>query len=506
MIRADTAGIVLLAVVSASPAPSQPASATWYVSTAGADADDGASPRTAVRTLARALALAASGAATVKVTSGRFDEPALALPAHVVVEGNWKVDFTQQDPFTERDLMEVTADDDLCSTRTCITSTSADRVVTFDAPGTAVRQLVVIGPDRSHQPGSNSYGLVVDGVDASLTFVVVKSGAGGVGAAGPPGVPGKGLCTGGGAGGRLVAGDDDVGDPCPTVGGEGQPGQSVHAYGRTVGGGAGGGSGASECSMWPRASALNGMRGHPGDSGIEGPPGTAPAAPGQGAFVRLGQRLQWAGAAVSGAGGDGSAGAGGGGGGGGGWWGQIDTCASSHLVGGGRGGDGSRGGCRGTGGGGGQAGGGAFAAVVNDGALRAEQVVLFGGQGGAGGAGGDGAGGSAGEVGEAPGQGGASGRGCGGSSGRAGDGGPGGRGGRGGGGGGGAGGNGGPAFTVVTLGKGVVVPAGGVFRRSGGQAGTGGQGGRSADSGSLAPAGSDGIQLEAAALELKAGR
>jgi hypothetical protein len=493
-------GLLLLAA----PALAQ---GTWYVSVAGSDTNAGTSPSAPLKSVAKGIALATQGGGgTVKLTVGRFDEPALSVPAKVAVEGNWSRDFTSQDAFTPRVLLQLKPTDDLCTQWTCLTSSHADRVVTITGAGTALRQLVVVGPDRRATGGSNSYGLLVDGVDTSLSNVVVAAGTAGPGNPGQGGGNGGGLCSNGGSGGwvRVIDNKGINGDWCANN--NGAQGQTIPAYGRQANGGAGGGAGSSNCSMWPSTSSVsNGGAGGQGDAGIEGPPGSA-VTPDQGSFARLNGMLDWATANVGGPGNWGSAGAGGGGGGPGGSWNVIYWCLVGYPVAGGQGHVGNRGGCGGAGGTGGHSGGAAFALVVNGGTVTAEELVLFGGQGGPGGKGADGGGGGAGEVNDTAGQGGGSTTGCTKSdTSRAGTGGSGGHGGKGGGGGGGAGGNGGPSFTLVTLGNGKVTLAkqGGVYRVAGGQAGGGGGGGFGADSRTQAPGGNNGLTAETVKLDLR---
>ncbi len=503
-------GCLLVAMPGATQTPAN----TFYVSAIGNESNDGTSPATAVRSLSKALVLAeAKGGGTVRMTRGRFDEPSIGLPANVLVEGNWDpgsslaTGFAKQDGFTVQHLEKFAIDQDLCGAYTCITTSKADRVITMRKPGSALKQLVVIGPDRASSVGSNSYGVVVDAVNASLNHVVIKAGAGGVGRGGDGGGVGSGHCSNGGPAGWVkniqTSGVSDFCDPQ-----DGGQGESVKLNNRTANGGVGGKPGNSNCSKWPSISyAEKGGTGGHGDTGIEGTPGIA-AAFNAGGFARLNADLDWASGNVGGRGGAGSAGGGGGGGGPGGSWNVIYWCLVGYPVMGGRGHIGNRGGCGGEGGGGGYSGGGAFALVVNGARVGMNNLVLFGGQGGAGGKGGDGNGGSAGEVDDTPGSAGSTTTGCSSSESQAGTGGSGGHGGKGGGGGGGSGGNGGPAFTLVKIGTGDVVPVaavavGGVFRITGGKVGGSGKGGLGADSKTVAPTGTEGRHEGTITLDLK---
>jgi hypothetical protein len=497
--------MLLGASLLAAPAPAQ--QATWYVSVVGSDSNAGTSPSAPLKSVAKGIGLAAQGGGgTVKLTAGRFDEPALSLPAKVALEGNWSRDFATQKGFSARTLLQLKADDDVCTSWTCLTSGRSDRTVTLAGAGSALRQLAVVGPDRRNTPGSNSYGVLVDGVDATLSFVVVKAGTAAAGMNGQPGPGGGGLCTGGGGGGwvKVNSGSGVFDNWCEPQ--NGAQGQTLQLYGRTANGGGGGKPGASNCSAWPSTNGVtDGATGGPGDAGIEGPPGAAAAAD-QGGFARSNGALDWTSATTGGHGQAGSPGAGGGGGGPGGSWGVIYWCLVGYPIVGGHGHSGSAGGCGGGGGGGGHSGGGAFALVVNEGTVTAEELVLFGGAGGTGGKGNDGGGGAGGAADDAMGQGGSSTNGCTSSTtSRAGTGGRGGHGGKGGGGGGGAGGNGGPSFTLVTLGTGRVKVAreGGVYRVAGGQAGGGGGGGFGADSRTQAPGGNNGLTAETVKLDLR---
>ncbi len=494
----------LLCVGLATSSTAQVPANSFYVSIAGSDSNGGTTAAAPVRSLAKALTLAsASGGGTVRMTAGHFDEATIALPGNVIVEGNWDNTFTTQAAFTTRELQELKVDQDPCAARTCITAHTFDRVITINKANSGLAQLVVLGPDRSAEAGGgSSYGIVVDGVSAALSNVVVKAGAGAKGATGDSGQPGQGYCSNGGGGGWGDSLDGGMfGDWCTQN--SGAQGTSVSLYGRVANGGGGGGSGNSNCSAWPSVSnAVNGGAGGAGDPGIEGPPSAATNTE-AGAFAWVDGALQWAPVESTARGNPGSAGAGGGGGGPGGSWNEVGGCMVGYPVLGGRGATGNSGGCGGGGGGIGRSGGGAFALVVNNGKVAAKDLVLFGGQGGAGGTGGGGNVGGAGEIDDSAGAAGQSRGMCYGYTATGATGGSGGHGGKGGGGGGGAGGNGGPAYTVVLIGTGDVALAGGAFRVDGGKQGSGGGGGPGFDSKTLAPTGSDGMHSDRITLPSK---
>ncbi|MDI9239906.1 hypothetical protein QLQ15_13420 [Lysobacter sp. LF1] len=472
--------------------------ATIYVSTQGNDTADGTTAGHAVATLTRGLALA-TGGGTLRVSSGRFTGAMLAPPENVTIEGGWDTKFTQQTLLTSKQIEVLKASDDPCATKTvtCI-GADADRVMTIRNKGVSLSQLVIIGPDRSKTTASSSYGLVVDGVPATLKFVVIKAGVAGNGADGETGQTGQGFCSAGGGGGWAESKDGN--DVCAQH--NGSQGQSLTLNGRTANGGGGGGSGNSNCSMWPSANNVSdGNAGGTGDAGIEGSPAAA-AASGNGTFSRRGQDLQWISPASAPHGGTGSAGGGGGGGGPGGSWNIVGWCLVGYPAMGGSGHAGNRGGCGGNGGESGGFGGGAFAMVINAAKVSVQDVALLGGTGGRGGKGGEGNVGAAGEVNAASGQGGQSRTLCGTNDSSAGRGGSGGSGGTGGGGGGGAGGNGGPAITLVRLGTAEIVEAGGVFRTAGGAAGSSGTGGGGANSKTVAPSGNEGVHASDLTLTL----
>lgn len=249
---------------------------TIFVAPGKSAGNDGTSPANAVPTVADAVARLKGRKGLIKVAAGTIMEAgAIALPSGVRVEGSWDAQFQKQAALTSRLLDRLTQDDELCAEHTCLTTKGADRVVTISQPGVTLAQLVVLGPDRSAQMGSSTYGVVVYGVDASLAGVVVKAGTAGTGRTGETGAPGSGTCTSGGSGGWMKnIQQGGVSDFCePQAAGQGQ---TVQVYDRVANGGRGGDFVESNCSLWPSISRVSdGTRGGRGDNGIEGPPGTA---------------------------------------------------------------------------------------------------------------------------------------------------------------------------------------------------------------------------------------
>lgn len=499
------------------PVSADPRATPFYVSTAGKTKNSGLTPDSPKRHIEDALALARKNkGGTVKITIGRFVISATTLSANITLEGGWNsgVDkkiapFTRQVAFRTRQLNALKPDTDLCEAHTCITTGTADRVLTLSKPGARLSQLVVIGPDRKKIPGSSSYGVIVDGVDATFQGVVIKAGAGGIGNDGSSGKTGNGFCSNGGAG-AMFKSTNDKDDPlspfCDVKNHHGKQGDTVEANGREANGGGGGKPAKSWCNAWPGFNEVSsGGQGDTGGPGIEGPPGAA-SKPEKGHLVSRAGALHWV-SSHSGEtrGQSGSAGGGGGGGGLGSSWNVDYWCQAGFVVEGGTGHTGHRGGCGGTGGEGGHSGGGAFALLAKGGKINVNDVVLFGGQGGVGGTGGDGRPGSDGESNDDFGSPGTTTKGCfgAGPEEKGGTGGKGGFGGKGGGGGAGAGGNGGASYTLVKIGKGKLIHKGGAILIGGGSAGKPGRGGEGADSRKIAPSGNQGSQAPQIQLELK---
>jgi F5/8 type C domain len=497
---------------------------TVYVAQSGNDQNNGATPQTAVKSVARGLALAAAGT-EVQIAAGLYDEQLPPIPQGVALSGGWDPSF---DP-TKRTLLtgeslrtlnsvygECVGKGTTCAQATCegagltcLTNSNGDRVVTLRSPGgQALRQLVVLGPDLSSKnDGSSSFGVIVDSASgARLDYVSIEAGNGAAGVAGANKLPPTGTCVSGGAGGvgGHLIGSTSATPNCglsPPAG----AGGSITVNGPGTGtpvvvaeGGAGGAAGATNCmnEITDYNNLSNGQRGGNGQDGVQGLAGAAaPTDPGQFTDDPPGGDLIWIGN-HGGRGGDGSAGAGGGGGAAGDTA-DIEfaclmilggpTCCISIL--GGDGHQGGAGGCGGGGGGGGSSGGGAFALVVADTPVGSAGLVLFGGAGGEGGGGGSSADGTLGVHDDTWGSGGQStGVVCSAGPIIAGTGGQGGYGGKGGGGGGGAGGNGGPSIQLVHLADGALtMDANATLRYAGGRAGTGGSGGTGVQKNAAAP-------------------
>lgn len=473
-----------------------------YVSSVGNDQNNG-SQGSPLRTLDKALKqLALASGGTVNVTQGKFEEPMLTVPANVSINGGWSSAFDTQKKFSHAELAGFKLASSQCPDNpafTCVTTKVADRVMSINAGGVSLAQMVVVGPDRSGVAGSNSYSLVVDGVGASLNGIVVAAGKGGPGLNGSSGQVGSGFCSSGGAGGRVGR----SGDLCaPQVG---NAGQSISYNGRVANGGAPGGIGSSNCSVWSSISGItNGGTGGQGDQGIEGKHGE-PVIADNGAFARSNGILQWVSLNTGGNASAGSSGGGGGGGGPGGSWNIIYWTGAGYVVAGGHGHVGNGGGCGGQGGSVGNPGGAAIGLVVNTGKVDYDNLVLLGGNGGKGGTGGNGNIGAVGGADTSAGSGGTSTNGPlgWGPTSWGGTGGIGGVGGKGGGGGGGAGGVGGAAITLALVNKGVLHQAGGSFWSVDGAPGGGGDGGKGADSLTTAPGGNLGVVLQKAELTLR---
>src|SRR4051794_26218562 len=73
---------------------------TAYVAQSGNDQNNGATPTTAVKSVARGLAIAAAGT-EVKIAAGLFDEQLPPIPQGVTLSGGWDPSFTD----TKRTLL-----------------------------------------------------------------------------------------------------------------------------------------------------------------------------------------------------------------------------------------------------------------------------------------------------------------------------------------------------------------------------------------------------------------
>jgi hypothetical protein len=478
-----------------------------YVAQSGNDQNNGATPPTAVKSVARGLALAAAGT-EVQIAAGLYDEQLPPIPQGVALSGGWDLSFdpakrtlltaeslrTLNSVYAECEGKGATCPQATCEGAglTCLTNSNGDRVATLRSPGgQALRQLVVLGPDLSSKnDGSSSFGVIVDSASGvRLDYVSIEAGNGAAGVAGASSPPADyNSCTdwpsGGLGGGGGPACGFGINCIVPSCGGfAGNAGASIAPVGVVLAqGGAGGSAGNSACGPPPQVTGTGtlaaGQPGGNGQNGIEGPGGAAaPTDPGHFTYAPSGD-LVWVGN-QGGGGGAGSPGAGGGGGAAG----ESRNvyyffCPSNHYVLAGAGGNGNSGGCAGAGGGGGSSGGGTFALVVADTTVGSAGLALFGGVGGQGGGGGGGGAGALGWQGGSGSTGQNTNNYCNAGDIVAGTGGAGGNGGQGGGGGGGGGGNGGPSIQLVSLAQGALtMDATATLRYAGGRAGTGGSGG-----------------------------
>src|SRR5215469_7343772 len=242
------------------------ANTVYVAQSSGNDHNNGATPTTAIKSIAQGLKIAANGT-EVQIAAGIYDEQLPAIPQGVTLSGGWDPSFTdaKRTKLTNESLRtlpsfyrECKGADPTClkakcegAGLTCLTNSSGDRVVTLRSPGgQALRQLVVVGPDlSSKKDGSSSFGVVVDGAaGVRLDYVSIEGGKGAVGVAGEDKLPPTGTCTGGagGVGGHLV-GSTPATPNCglfPPAG----AGGSITVNGVVVAqGGAGGAAGATNC-------------------------------------------------------------------------------------------------------------------------------------------------------------------------------------------------------------------------------------------------------------------
>jgi hypothetical protein len=498
------------------------ASTVYVVQSSGNDQNNGATPTTAVKSVARGLALAAAGT-EVQIAAGLYDEQLPPIFQGVTLSGGWDPSFdpNKRTLLTAQSLRTLKPGNGRCGLTegaglTCLTNSNGDRVITLRSPGSqALRQLVVLGPDlsknkdgSSRNDGSSSFGIVVDGAaGVRLDYVSIEAGNGAVGVAGENKLPPAGTCGGGagGAGGHLM-GSTPAAPNCGLLPPAGAGG-SIKVNGVVVAqGGAGGATGATDCMnvITDYNNLSNGQRGGNGQDGVQGPAGAAaPTDPGQFTYDPSGGDLIWVGN-QGGRGGDGSAGAGGGGGAAGDTADIYFWCGISQPILGGDGHQGGAGGCGGGAGGGGSSGGGAFALVVADTRVGSAGVVLFGGEGGEGGGGGSSSDGTLGVHDDSWGSGGQStGKICSAGPINGGTGGQGGYGGKGGGGGGGGGGNGGPSIQLVSVADGALtMDANATLRYAGGRSGAGGNGGKGVQDNNAGPPGNGGVPAEKLSVPL----
>ncbi len=420
-------------------------SRTIFVWEGGSDGFSGLTPAAPVRSLNRALVVAAGrpDRDTILLATGTYTGAAVELIGGVSIYGGYSSNFQTRSLVapTVRSLGPTAA-----FARGLAGQALVDRVafVTADRPG----------------PSEHAATLVVSGSSDLLTLrdVELRAGRGSDGGAGAPGqnrTPGHagfgGAGSSGGTGGWLGAGRGGNGRRR----GRGEDGTSGSANGGPCGGGGGDGDGSNlGCADGDPRSGDNGGRGCDGRLGAHGAGGSDAGS--------------WSGIAWSPSHGvAGTAGTNGGGGGGGGAGGGEDCNIFGACIfcGTGRGGGGGGGGgLAGTGGGGGGGGGASIALVVDGSIVNLDGVTITtsgGGAGGRGGSPGVGGGGGGGGSGAPSG------------SNTDGAGGDGGDGGTGGGGGCGGGGGGGPSVAVWGLNGGGLRRVGAVSFATG-PAGTGG--------------------------------
>ncbi|MGK0359435.1 MAG: hypothetical protein ACI9U2_001737 [Bradymonadia bacterium] len=419
-----------------------------FVRGGGDDAQDGATPQTAVSTFQRAIALADGNRDQILVQAGVYRvNAAVALRGGVGIFSGYSADFRVRGG--NRALIESTA----------IHGVDA---VNLDAPVLLSR--VDIAVTNRGDAGQETVGLWVDASANHLTIRQsdIRAGRGGGGVDGSGGGQG-------GAGSRGNNGSGSTGGGGGNTGGgrggngrnrsSGLPGAAGAANGSPGGGAGGPGNGQNlGCNDGDPRAGGNGGGGRTGNTGGQGGGGNA-----TGGFAGNGRFLPSIGAAGQ----RGGTGGGAGGGGAGGGencrvFGGCVYCGTGRGAGGGGGGgQGGAGGLFGTGGGA------SISVLLRNSTLTIEDVniaTIGGGTGGRGGAGGGG------------GPGGGAGSGAGGNSeeGSGGDGGQGGQGGRGGCGGGGGG---GPSVGVWGVAGATLVQRGDItFEVAGGGAGGGGCG------------------------------
>jgi len=114
---------------------------TVYVAQSGNDQNNGAAPATAVKSVARGLALAAAGT-EVKIAAGLYDEQLPPIPQGVTLSGGWDPSFTdtKRTLLTSESLRTLKPGNARCGLTegaglTCLTNSNGDRVVTLRSPG-----------------------------------------------------------------------------------------------------------------------------------------------------------------------------------------------------------------------------------------------------------------------------------------------------------------------------------------------------------------------------------
>ena len=343
----------------------------WVSATLGDDAAEGtqAAP---VRTLQRAVDLAAAGPGRVYACAQTYDLP-VTVPAGVSLHGGWSCLGGTWTPTTER--AAIVPDHDTIPLRLVAGSEGAESLIT---------DLVARAADASGDGASSIAALADVGAVAELRRVELRAGDGADGAdgaaggpvpatGGTPGFAGDGACTATvGLGGEAPVTECDDG---PSAGGEGGDGSDLFAQGGGEGApDLGSGAGGVGEDVAPACSP-----GIDGSNGMTGQDGTGAAA---------GGALDASGYVVA-SGTGGTAGSRAQGGGGGGASRGTSGCGAAPHGGAG-GGSGGAGGCGGKPGGGGQGGGASFALVSRSGDIRLSSARLLAGAGGRGGNGGAG--------------------------------------------------------------------------------------------------------------------
>ena len=351
----------------------------------GDDDRDGLTPATSVRTLQRAIDLAAEclpEPCEVHATVAEYTQR-VQLRSHVSVRGGYGADFSA---VVGRSLVRFPTEDEWAFTQVLATLNA------IDVTGVQLSGLEVVAPTLSgvaSTQASSSSALVARRSQLHVADSVLHGGRGRDGADGAVGSPPPESCRGGSGG----TGARDRRDGC----------NHPYSGGGVIPGGDNGPAGRSSCTTdhcpVPERTCDAGGRGGDGASGARGDDGWSSLAQ-WGAVIVDG--LDWSlGSSASGNGENGENGDGGGGGGGGGDL-YVGWCLCPHaLAQGGDGGNAGEGGCGGGGGAGGWRGGPSMVVMLDASALTfGADVTLIGGRGGDGGAGGRGAAGRAGRSGQ----------------------------------------------------------------------------------------------------------
>jgi hypothetical protein len=341
-----------------------------FVSTNGDNANPGTRAHP-MRTVAAAVAKAATGRLAVLVAAGTYDEGAGVSPrSNVGIDGGY-------DPASWARS---------AANQTLIVG--APQAVLADGATGVTLQLLTLRSNAGLTAGESTYAVrAINRASLTIEHSILQSGDARAGAQGADGARG----TNGAAGGAGGPGEDD--QPIRGDGGLGGASSIGVAGGK---GGIGGGNdneehnGAPGGGPFPGAGGSAGASGDPGQDGRPGSPGENGAhlgLPGAGGSNAADLALdRWHGHSGSG-GGAGEPGSGGGGGGGGG----AQDCFFCTPGGGSGGGGGGAGGGPGSGGGGGGAGGGSFGIYLSNSTVTLSAgTTITAGTGGAGGDGGDG--------------------------------------------------------------------------------------------------------------------